>query len=164
MSGCKNLEDIGDTRKGTNFTAYESGPLKSWAVHTVQIPGLGEIPGKIFIKDILGLTGCEISMNSMAPGAGMPIYHQHQQNEEVYIFIQGRGQLQVDGEVIDVQEGSVVRIAPNGERIWRNNSNEPLLYIVIQIRENSLSQYGLADAIVPEKTLDWEDEGIYLAG
>lgn len=93
----------------------------------------------------------------MAPGAGMPIYHQHQQNEEVYIFIQGKGQVQVDGEVIDVHEGSIVRIAPNGERTWRNNSDEPLLYIIIQMRENSLEQYGLGDAKVPEKVVSWPD-------
>ena len=54
-----------------------------------------------------------------------------------------------------MQEGSIVRIAPNGERIWRNNSNEPLLYIVIQTRERSLTQYGFADAIVPGKSVTW---------
>ena len=143
------------TRKGNNFTAYEAGARKDWPAHTVTLPGLGDIPGKHFLKDMLGLTGCEISINSMAPGVGMPIYHQHQENEEVYIFIQGKGQVQVDGEVIDVQEGSIVRIAPNGERIWRNNSNEPLLYIVIQMKENSLRQYGLGDATVPEKAVAW---------
>jgi uncharacterized cupin superfamily protein len=155
MSDCKNHETTCKIKKGTNFTAYESGPRKDWPAHTVELPGLGEIPGKLFLKDVLGLTGCEISINSMAPGAGMPIYHQHQQNEEVYIFIQGKGQVQVDGEVIDVQEGTIVRIAPNGERIWRNNSNEPLLYIIIQIKENSLTQYGLGDATVPEKAVIW---------
>lgn len=155
MSGGKNHEHTCDTRKGTNFTAYESGLRKDWPAHAVEVPGLGKIPGKLFLKDVLGFTGCEISINSMAPGAGMPIYHQHQQNEEVYIFIQGKGQVQVDGEVIEVQEGSIVRIAPNGERIWRNNSNEPLLYIVIQMRERSLTQYGLADAIVPGKSVTW---------
>ena len=148
MSNCK-------IKTGTNFTAYESGPRKDWPAHTVELPGLGEIPGKLFLKDMVGFTGCEISINSMAPGAGMPIYHQHKQNEEVYIFIQGKGQVQVDGEVIDVQEGTIVRIAPNGERIWRNNSNEPLLYIIIQVKENSLIQYGLGDATVPEKAVTW---------
>ena len=155
MSGGKNHEPTCDTRKGTNFTAYESGLRKDWPAHAVEVPGLGKIPGKLFLKDVLGFTGCEISINSMAPGAGMPIYHQHQQNEEVYIFIQGKGQVQVDGEMIEVQEGSIVRIAPNGERIWRNNSNESLLYIVIQAREHSLTQYGLADAIVPGKSVTW---------
>jgi mannose-6-phosphate isomerase-like protein (cupin superfamily) len=85
----------------------------------------------------------------------MPIYHQHQQNEEVYIFIQGKGQIQIDDEVTEVQEGTIVRIAPKGERTWRNNSNEPLLYIIIQARENSLTQYSLGDAIIPEKEVNW---------
>ena len=111
--------------KGTNFTAYQSGARKDWPAHTVELPGL-TIPGKHFLKNMLGLTSCEISINSMAPGSGMPIYHQHMDNEEIYIFIQGKGQLQVDGEVINVQEGSIVRIAPKGERIWRNNSNEQI--------------------------------------
>ena len=155
MSDCKTNGSPCTTRKGANFTTYESGACKDWPAHKVELPGLGEIPGKLFLKDMVGFSGCEISINSMAPGAGMPIYHRHQQNEEIYIFIQGKGQVQVDGEVIDVQEGSIVRIAPDGERIWRNNSNEPLLYIIIQVRENSLNQYGLGDATVPEKEVAW---------
>lgn len=140
--------------KGTHFTAYQSGTLKDWPDHTVELPGL-TIPGKHFLKEILDLTSCEISINSMAPESGMPIYHQHVNNEEIYIFIQGKGQVQVDGEVIDVQEGSIVRIAPQGERIWRNISSEPLLYIIIQAQQNSLKKYGLEDASVPEKTASW---------
>ncbi|WP_241177168.1 cupin domain-containing protein [Citrobacter portucalensis] len=151
MSECKTECNV---KKGNNFTAYETGARSDWPAHTVELPGL-TIPGKKFLKDMLGLTSCEISINSMAPGAGMPIYHNHHQNEEVYIFIQGKGQVQVDGEVINVQEGTMVRIAPNGERIWRNNSNEPLLYIIIQAKENSLVQYGLHDATVPEKAAVW---------
>jgi len=142
------------TRNGTNFTAYESGARWEWPDHVVQLPGL-DIPGKQFLKEALGFTGCEISVNSLKPGTGMPFYHTHQQNEEVYIFIQGKGQMQVDGEVIEVQEGSIVRIAPKGLRTWRNNTQEPLLYIVIQMRENSLNQYGLGDGVVPEKAVSW---------
>jgi mannose-6-phosphate isomerase-like protein (cupin superfamily) len=142
------------TRNGKNFTAYETGTRKEWPDHVIQLPGLA-LPGKQFLKERVGLTGCEISVNSLNPGTGMPFYHTHQQNEEVYIFIQGRGQMQVDGEVIDVQEGSVVRIAPDGLRTWRNHSNEPLLYVVIQMRENSLNQYGLGDGVVPEKAVSW---------
>ncbi len=145
-------------KKRANFTAYESGALKEWPEHTVDIPGLGEIPGKRFLKDAIEFTGCEISLNSMTPGAGMPIYHQHQQNEEVYIFIQGRGQIQIDGEAIDVQEGTIVRISPKGKRTSRNNSNGPLLYIIIQARENSLTQYGLGDAIVAENKVNWSNK------
>ena len=145
------------TRNGNNFTAYESGARSAWPDHSLEIPGLGEVQGKHFLKNMVGLTGCEISINSLPPGAGMPFHHTHQENEEVYIFIQGKGQMQIDGEIVDVQEGSIVRIAPSGLRTWRNNSNAPLLYIVAQMRENSLKQYGLGDGIVPQKEVLWPD-------
>jgi uncharacterized cupin superfamily protein len=140
--------------KGVNYTAFETGATSEWPEHSVELPGI-VIQGKKFLKESLGLTSCEVSINSLAPGAGMPIYHSHNQNEEIYIFIQGKGQLQVDGEVINVQEGTMVRISPDGERIWRNNSNQRLLYIIIQAKENSLVQYGLGDATIPEKTESW---------
>lgn len=143
------------TKKGRNFTAYEGGARKDWPNHAIELPGLGTVNGKHFLKDIADFTGCEISINSLPPGAGMPFYHQHQQNEEIYIFIEGKGQLQIDGEILDVQEGSIVRIAPNGQRTWRNNSNEPLLYIVIQMKENSLEQYGIGDGLVSTQEVAW---------
>ncbi len=139
---------------GANYTSVESGRRSEWPEPIVELPGL-TIPGKQFLKDLAGFTSCEISINAMAPGADMPIYHRHEQNEEVYIFIQGEGQMQVDGEVINVQEGTIVRIAPNGERTWHNHSNAPLLYIIIQARENSLVQYGIGDAAIPDKAVTW---------
>lgn len=139
---------------GNHFTACHSGDIQRWPDYIVELPGM-DIPGKLFLKDVLGLTGCEISINSMSPGAGMPIYHSHQQNEEVYIFIKGQGQVQVDGTTIDVKEGSIVRIAPEGERIWRNNGSEALIYIIVQVNQDSLNQYGINDASIPEKSADW---------
>jgi uncharacterized cupin superfamily protein len=144
-------------KSNTNYAIKEAGPLNSWPSYKVELPGI-EIPGKLFLKEELGLTGCEISINSMEPGGGMPIYHSHNENEEVYMFIGGRGQVQVDGEIIDVKEGSIVRIASNGERVWRNNGDEPLIYIIIQTRENSLTQYGLPDANIPDKEVVWADK------
>lgn len=143
------------TKQGTHFAAHHSGTRSQWPDHSLEIPGLGEIRGKQFLKDKLQFTGCEISVNSLPPGAAMPIYHQHQQNEEVYIFIQGQGQMQIDGEIVDVNEGSVVRIAPSGVRTWRNNGKEPLLYIIIQMQENSLQQYGIGDGIILDQPVTW---------
>lgn len=157
MSDCNATCTQGSIKKGSNFTAYESGARQDWPDHTVAFPGL-EIRGKHFLKEALDFTGCEISINSLPPGGGMPFYHTHQDNEEVYIFIQGRGQMQVDEEVIDVQEGTIVRIAPNGQRTWRNNSDEPLLYIIVQMRENSLRQYGLGDGVVSDKPVTWPNQ------
>lgn len=145
---------MSNVKTGKHFSLVDTGECKNWPDYTVELPGL-EIPGKLFLKDLLGLTGCEISINSMPPGGGMPVYHNHHQNEEVYIFIKGQGQVQVDDETLDVKEGSIVRISPEGERIWRNNSDEVLVYIIVQIKQHSLSQYGLDDATIPEKAANW---------
>lgn len=61
----------------------------------------------------------------------------------------------VEGEIIDVKQGSIVRIAPEGQRTWRNNLNEALLYIVVQMRKKSLRPYGFGDGVVAEQTVTW---------
>jgi quercetin dioxygenase-like cupin family protein len=142
-------------KQGTNYTVFESGALKRWIDNSAEIPGLGKVPGKLFLKDLLGLTSCEISINAMPPGDGMPFHHTHKENEEVYIFVHGKGQVQIDGQTLDVHEGSIVRIAPNGERTWRNNGSEMLVYIVMQMRDRSLQQYGVDDADVPQRAVVW---------
>ena len=143
-----------NVKNAANYALLETGRCDQWPDYTTELPGL-DIPGKLFIKDLLGLTSCEISINSMSPGDSMPVYHQHHSNEEVYVFIKGQGQVQIDGESLDVKEGSIVRISSEGERIWRNNSDDVLVYIIIQAKENSLEQYGLDDATIPEKAANW---------
>ncbi|WP_230971354.1 cupin domain-containing protein [Nitrogeniibacter aestuarii] len=142
------------TKTGRHFAQMEAGPMNQWPDYTVHLPGL-DIPGKLFIKETLGLTGCEISINAMPPGGEVPFYHTHKQNEEVYIFIKGRGQLQIDGETLDVKEGSIVRIAPDAERIWRNNGDESLVYIIMQVKENSLVQWSAVDGNILETAPAW---------
>jgi len=143
-----------EVKTGIHFSQVETGDLSQWPDYSISLPGV-DLPGKLFLKDLLGLTGCEISINSMMPGESMPFYHRHHHNEEVYIFIKGQGQVQIDGKILDVKEGSIVRIGPEAERLWRNNSDEQLAYIVLQVKENSLGQYGVDDASVPEKAVSW---------
>ncbi len=137
------------------YTVFETGALKSWVNYEVELPGLGKLPGKLFLKDKLGLSASEVSINAMLPGAALPIYHAHQENEELYLFIHGQGQMQIDGDLIPVREGTAVRIEPKAERVWRNNGIETLVYLVLQMREHSLRQWGLGDSIVPDKPVIW---------
>ncbi len=144
------------TCTGTNYTAVHAGPFSGLDAFKLEVPALNRTArGKLFIKDFLGLTGMQISLNKLPAGAAVPFLHKHKVNEEAYIFIKGQGQMQVDAEVIDVQEGSIVRIAPDGSRSLRNNSNEELHYICIQAQENSLKQDTFDDGIKDEATPIW---------
>lgn len=102
--------------------------------------------GKIFIHDELNLTSCEVSINCSKKGFKVPFLHKHKNNEEIYIFLKGKGIMEIDNEKIEVKEGSVVKIAPPAIRTMENTSDEDLEYIVIQAKENSLEGYTMTDA------------------
>jgi mannose-6-phosphate isomerase-like protein (cupin superfamily) len=144
------------TAEGANFSAVDLGPFASLSDYKFTHPRAGRVSGKIFTRGALKLTGMEVSMNKLPAGIALPFHHQHKQNEELYIFVKGSGQMQIDGQVVDVREGTMVRIAPGGTRTWRNNSNEDLHYIVIQAKENSLQQATLEDGVAVEQPVIWD--------
>lgn len=127
------------TLQGKNFTAEQTGPLET----LLERDFMG-FHGKYFIGRELGLTGCEVSLNRLPAGKGMPFVHSHQKNEELYIVLRGNGTFFVDGEEFPVQEGSLVRVAPEGERAWQAG-DEDLYFICVQAEAGSLSQATLAD-------------------
>jgi uncharacterized cupin superfamily protein len=111
--------------------------------------------GKLFLKDIVGASGLEMSLNVVPPGKAMPFLHRHQQNDEVYVIVGGRGQFLVDGECIDVAEGSVLCMRPPAARAWRNNSDAPLYFLCIQCRADSVIQGGTRDGLGVEGKPVW---------
>lgn len=115
-----------------------------YAVATVG--KLGEFEGKAFIKDVVGTTSMEVSFGSLPAGGEVPFFHRHKQNEEVYIVLGGKGEFVLDGDVVAVEEGSIVRVAPGVSRCNRNTGNQPLSYICIQAKEGSLEQWVMTDA------------------
>jgi uncharacterized cupin superfamily protein len=110
--------------------------------------------GKHFIGKELGLTGSEVSLNRLPAGKGIPFVHAHKKNEELYMVLRGNGTFFVDGEEFPVQEGSLIRIAPAGERAFKAGS-EDLYFICIQTEAGSLSQATLEDGIRLATTTSW---------
>ncbi|HEY9793102.1 MAG TPA: cupin domain-containing protein [Candidatus Obscuribacterales bacterium] len=143
------------TKKGANYSVAHAGPFEDLHQFEVEHPRLKRNVPKFFLKDELGLTGMQVSLNRMPAGAAVPFYHKHKQNEELYIFIKGKGQMQIDGDIIEVSEGTSIRISPNGERTWRNTGDEDLYCICIQAKENSLSQETFEDGVPVERQVTW---------
>ena len=134
------------TLRGANFTGFHAGPMDEWTQFRLEPPDV-PLPaeGKLFLKSLLGTAGLEISLNVVPPGNGMPFLHRHRQNDEVYVVVGGRGQFLMDGECIDVAEGSVLCMSPPAARAWRNNSDAPLYFLCIQYRDDSVIQGGTHD-------------------
>jgi len=142
-------------RRESLFGSADFGAPAQWAEHVLLHPRLGEVPGKVFLKGILDLTGMEVSLGSLAPGQSMPFLHAHKQNEELYLVLSGEGEMQVDGERIPLRAGSAVRIAPAGLRCWRATGVEPMAYLVVQAKAGSLEQATGSDGIVPDRPVVW---------
>ncbi len=107
--------------------------------------------GKQFVKDTIGTTSCEISFGTLPTGAAVPFFHSHKNNEENYIILSGAGKFQINDEVFDVAEGSVIRVSTNCDRNIKCTSTEPMTYICIQAKEGSLGGYTMTDAEITER-------------
>jgi mannose-6-phosphate isomerase-like protein (cupin superfamily) len=136
----------GQLVRGTHFTCFHAGTKEGWTQYHLEPPIVPRpATGKLFLRSMLGSAGMEMSLNVIPPGKGIPFLHRHENNDEVYVVVAGRGQFQVDGECIDVAEGSVLRLSPPAARAWRNNSNAPLYFLCIQYKADSVVEDGTHD-------------------
>lgn len=110
--------------------------------------------GRIMLGAALGLTGCEVSVNSTPAGGFTPFVHSHKLNEEVYIVVSGNGMFHVDGEEFAIQEGSMIRVAPEGKRAIKAG-DAPLVYICIQAQKGSLTQATAEDGVLNDEKASW---------
>ncbi len=134
---------------GDNFSFAELGPFEKIDQYIFKHPKLTEgVAGKKFLKEELGLTSMEVSLNKFPAGTSMPFGHKHRANEELYLFLKGKGEFCVDGEWFEVQEGSAIKVAPNGVRTWRSSASEELLFIVIQAKAWTLGEDSIQDGIL----------------
>lgn len=151
------MKEITRVAENTNFVAVNVGKLDQLSEYTILHPSSGRVmEGKVFLKDITGSTGTEISYNVLPPKAELPYFHTHTKNEETYLILSGSGMYQVDEECFEISEGSIVRVAPNGKRGMVNTSDEAMIYIVIQSKEGSLQEYSSEDGHMAEFLPKWK--------
>jgi len=150
------MKQIEKITEGKNFTAVNIG--KTDEIIQYELPmGPNVLHGKVFIGQALGLTGAEASFQTLVPGQDSGFLHAHKTHEEVYIILKGKGEYQVDGQVFPVEEGTIIRVAPDGLRALRNNGTEPLTMLCIQYKANGFGEGDspMEDGIIPPTPLKW---------
>lgn len=140
---------------GEHFTAVDAGKMAQLGEYRLQLdPGV-ELPGKVFGGAAVGATGAEFSFQSFAPGTETGFLHTHRTHEELYFFLSGRGEFQVDGKCFTIGEGSVVRVAPEGRRSVRNNGSEPLMMLCVQYRGGTFTAEDATDGNILQEPVRW---------
>lgn len=104
--------------------------------------------GRVELHETLGLTGAEISVNRLPAGAGVPFVHAHKSNEEIYGILSGSGKAVLDGEEVALTAGDWLRVAPAAKRQFSAAADEGIVFVCIQVKENSLGGFTAGDAVV----------------
>jgi mannose-6-phosphate isomerase-like protein (cupin superfamily) len=122
----------------TGYSITELGPLPSWREHRGGFRPATTRDGRRVVDH--ELTGLLIGMtaNSYEPGEQAGYWHSHSILEELYVFLEGEGQMGLDGEVVDVHPGTVVSVSPGVMRTWRCVPESPgaLRWLCIRAGQN----------------------------
>lgn len=149
------MKKIQKLSEAENYSAVNLGRLADVKDYVLELGPEIKIPGKVFGGQALGATGGEFSLQVFAPGQETGFLHSHKKHEELYFFLGGKGEFQVDGEIFTVEEGSVVRVAPEGKRSVRNNGAEPLVMLCVQYCSETFTDEDAADGILFSEPVVW---------
>lgn len=149
------MKQIQKLTDAENFGAINLGRLADVKDYVLQLGPDIKIPGKVFGGQAVGATGGEFSFQVFSPGQETGFLHTHKNHEELYFFLSGNGEFQVDGKVFPVEEGSVVRVAPQGRRSVRNNGTEPLVMLCVQYRGNTFTAEDATDGNIFPDRVEW---------
>lgn len=149
------MKEIKTIASAANFSAISVGALNELGDYVLELGPEVKIPGKVFGGAALGATGSEFSFQVFQPGTESGFLHTHKNHEELYFFLSGKGEFQVDGEVFPIAEGNVVRVNPAGKRSVRNNGTTPLVMLCVQYRGNTFTSEDAADGVILNEEVKW---------
>ena len=149
------MKEIKKVAASENFSAVNFGKMRELSDYVLELGLDVKIPGKVFGGQAVGATGGEFSFQMFQPGTETGFVHTHKNHEEIYFFLSGKGEFQVDGNVFPVEEGSVVRVSPAGRRSVRNNGEEPLVMLCVQYQGATFTAEDASDGVILQEPVKW---------
>ena len=106
--------------------------------HQDDIPDvLGEYPGEMrLLTGALGSEQVALTYRRMPAGSGGKgsYGHRHLTQEEIYFLISGRLEAKLDDDVVELEPGTAVRVAPEVARSLWNAGPEDAVLVIISVR------------------------------
>ena len=102
----------------------------------------------------LNLHSVSLGLIKLPPSEGYTFTHHHVKQEEIYIVVEGKGQMLLNGELVDIERGDIVRVSPPTKRALKADSDTSLFVIctggVTEGYPNSANARYLIDDGVPD--------------
>jgi mannose-6-phosphate isomerase-like protein (cupin superfamily) len=108
-----------------NYEVLSIGALDDWRSHYGGFTEAKSRDGRRIVDHELTMQFIGLSANALEPGEEAGYWHSHAKIEELYVFLEGRGQMGLDDDVVDVGPGTVVRVGQGVWRTWRVLPDSP---------------------------------------
>jgi len=86
------------------------------------------LPSLLNARRTLNLSGVALGLIHLGPGQGYSFTHSHREQEEVYMVLEGSGQIVLDGKLESLVRGDFIRVSPHVRRAL-NAGDEGLIAI-----------------------------------
>jgi mannose-6-phosphate isomerase-like protein (cupin superfamily) len=84
-----------------------------------------------FLREPLDLRNFAVTFERFGGGWRPARGHRHTVQEEVYFLVSGRAQGKLDGEVVDLEPWTAVRVPPETSRAFRAAGDEDAVFVTI---------------------------------
>jgi len=137
----------------SDYQVTELGDLDQWRdFHGGFRPETSK-QGRRVVDHELPLEWIGMTANAMAPGEEAGYWHEHSRDEELYVFLAGRGQMALDDDVVDVGPGTVIRVGTGVWRTWRCDPDGIELLQWLCIRAGPQKLTPVPDDAAPNREL-----------
>ena len=137
------MKEIKTTADIANATAIDLGPISEIKDYVLELGPEVKIPGKVFGGAAIKAGGADFSLQVFAPGTEGGFYHTHKEHEELYFFLSGEGEYQVDGTNIA------------GKRTVRNTGSTPLTMLCVQYVAAAPGSVNASDGTILPEQVKW---------
>jgi len=141
----------------TDFEMTEIGAPDQWRTHFGGFDPSRSRDGRRVVDHELTMQYIGMTANALTPGEEAGYWHAHSRIEELYVFLDGLGEMGLDDEVVEVRAGSVVRVGQGVWRTWRARPDSPgeLRWLCIRAGGEELPQLPNDGTRDPDRPMPW---------
>ncbi len=103
----------------SDYQVTQLGDPDQWRAHYGGFVPDRSREGRRVVDHELPMQFIGMTANALVPGEEAGYWHSHDSDEELYVFLSGRGQMGLDDDVVDVIAGSCIRVGQGVMRTWR---------------------------------------------
>lgn len=109
----------------SDYEIVEVGSPAEWREHHGGFDPARSRQGRRVVDHELTMQYIGLTANALAPGEEAGYWHEHSRVEELYVFLEGQGEMGLDDDVVSVGPGTVVRVGQGVWRTWRALPTSP---------------------------------------